>query len=107
MASGNLTIVPNAVVREITVDKNTGRVNGAHFVDRQSKREMHAKARAVVVGASCLESTRILLNSRIANSSGTLGHYLHDQFYMSNSVVALIPEAKNGKAPRGLVGRGR
>ena len=57
-----------------------------------------------MVGASCLESTRILLNSKIANSSGVLGHYLHDQFYMSNSVVALIPEAKNGKAPRGLVG---
>ena len=64
MATGNLTIVPNAVVREISVDKNTGLVNGAHFVDRQSKREIHAKARAVVIGASCLESTRILLNSR-------------------------------------------
>jgi len=24
MATGNLTIVPNAVVREITIDKNTG-----------------------------------------------------------------------------------
>jgi choline dehydrogenase-like flavoprotein len=104
VASGNVTVVPNAVVRELSVDKITGRVNGAHFVDRQSKRELHAKARAVVVGASCLESTRILLNSKIANSSGTLRHYLHDQFYMSNSVVALIPEAKNGKAPRGLVG---
>ena len=59
METGNLTIVPNAVVREITVDKNTGLANGAHFVDRHSKREMHAKARVVVVGASCLESTRI------------------------------------------------
>ena len=46
VATGNLTIVPNAVVREITVDKNTGLVNGAHFVDRQSGRELHAKARA-------------------------------------------------------------
>ena len=31
VATGKLTIVPNAVVREITVDKNTGRVNGAYF----------------------------------------------------------------------------
>jgi choline dehydrogenase-like flavoprotein len=92
------------VVRSLSLDKNTGLVNGAHFVDRRSGRELHAKARAVVLGASCLESTRILLNSNVANSSGVLGHYLHDQFYISNSVVAIIPEARNGKAPRGLVG---
>src|SRR4029077_8969075 len=76
MATGKLTIVPNAVVREITVDKNTGRVNGAHFHDRHSGSEYHVKARSVVLGASCLESTRILLNSGLANSSGVLGRYL-------------------------------
>ncbi len=96
MATGNLTIVPNSVVRELTVDKNTGLVNGANFIDRHSRREMHAKARVVVLGASCLESTRILLNSGVANSSGALGHYLHDQFYITNGVVALMPEARGG-----------
>src|ERR1041385_4790437 len=104
LATGNLTIIPNAVVRDITVDKNTGRVTGANFLDRHSRREMHAKAKAVVLGASCLESTRILLNSGIANSSGVLGRYLHDQFYIANSVVAIIPEAKNGA--RGFTGSG-
>ena len=94
MATGNLTLMPNAVVRNITVDKNTGKVNGVNFVDRISRREMYAKARAVVLGASCLESTRILLNSKIANSSGVLGHYLHDQFYISQSVQAVIPDAR-------------
>ncbi|MFN3323312.1 MAG: GMC family oxidoreductase [Bryobacteraceae bacterium] len=106
LATGNLTVVPNAVVREITTDRNTGLANGAHFVDRRSGREMHAKARAVVVGASCLESTRILLNSKIANSSGTLGHYLHDQFYIPQSVQAIVPEARNGQGGRGLMGGG-
>ena len=104
--TGNLTIVPNAVVRDITVDKNTGLVNGVNFLDRHSRREMHAKARVVVVGASCLESTRILLNSKIANSSGALGHYLHDQTYITQGVQAIVPEAKDGKAPRGLMGGG-
>jgi choline dehydrogenase-like flavoprotein len=103
-ATGNLTIVPNAIVREITTDKKTGLVNGVNFVDRLSRRELHAKAKAVVVGAACLESTRLLLNSKIANSSGALGHYLHDQFYISNGVIAIVPEAKDGKAPRGLMG---
>ena len=104
MATGNLTIIPNAVAREISIDKNTGKASGLHFVDRHSKREMHIKAKTVVVAASCLESTRLLLNSKIANSSGVLGHYLCDQLYISNCVVALIPEAKNGKAARGMVG---
>ena len=103
-ATGNLTIVPNAVVRELTTDKKTGLVNGANFVDRQSGRELHAKAKIVIVGASCLESTRILLNSKLANSSGALGHYLHDQLYISNGVLAIVPEAKDGKAARGLMG---
>jgi choline dehydrogenase-like flavoprotein len=104
VATGNLTIIPNAVARELSLDKNTGKVNGLHFVERKSKREMHVKAKVVVVAASCLESTRLLLNSKIANSSGTLGRYLMDQAYIGNSVVALVPEAMNGKARRGTVG---
>ncbi|MBS1806972.1 MAG: GMC family oxidoreductase [Acidobacteria bacterium] len=104
--TGNLTIVPNAVVRAVTTDKKTGKANGVSFFDRQSGREFQAKARVVVLGASCLESTRILLNSNIANSSGVLGHYWHDQYYIPNGVVAVIPEARNGKAPRGLIAGG-
>src|ERR1700740_2600443 len=37
--TGNLASVANAVVREITVDKNTGQPNGCLFVDRLSCRE--------------------------------------------------------------------
>ena len=51
MATGKLDIVPNAIVREITTDKNTGLANGAHFVDRHSRRELHVKARVVVLAA--------------------------------------------------------
>ncbi len=104
LATGNLTIVPNTVVREITLDKKTGLVNGANFVDRHSRRELHASARVVVVGASCLESTRLLLNSRLANSSGVLGHYLFDQFYVKGTVQAIVPEARDGKGGRNLMG---
>ncbi len=104
METGKLTMVPNAVVRNLTVDKNTGLVNGANFVDRHSKREMHAKARVVVLGASCLESTRILLNSGIANSSGALGHYLHDQTYITQGVVAI--DNKNKPSTGGRNGGG-
>ena len=104
LATGKLTILPNAIAREVTVDKATGKANGISFVDRRSKREFHVKARVVVLGASCLETTRLLLNSKLANSSGVLGHYLFDQFYVKNTVQAIVPEAKNGKAPGGLMG---
>jgi choline dehydrogenase-like flavoprotein len=103
LSTGKLDIVENAIVREISVDKNTGLANGAHFVDRHSLREMHVKARVVVLAAGCLESTRLLLNSNLANSSGVLGHYLVDQMY-GVSVVASVPEARDGKAKPGLMG---
>jgi choline dehydrogenase-like flavoprotein len=105
LATGKLDLVSNAIVREITVDRNTGLANGAHFINRHSRREMHAKARVVVLAAGCLESTRLLLNSGLANSSGVLGRYLHDQIY-GVSVVASVPEACDGKRPQGLMGGG-
>jgi choline dehydrogenase-like flavoprotein len=113
LATGNLTIIPNAVVRELTVDPNTGRVNGASFVDRVSKRDFTVPAKVVIVGASTLESCRLLLNSKsrrhpngLGNSSGVLGHYLFDQIYVKSVVTAIVPEARGGRPPRNLIGGG-
>ncbi len=113
LATGNLKIVPDAIVREITTDTNTGLADGVHFVDRRNRREYHIPAKIIVLGASTLESTRLLLNSKsprhpngLGNSSGVLGHYLFDQIYVKNTVTAIVPEAKAGKAPRGLMGGG-
>lgn len=103
--TGKLTSISNAVVREITVDRNTGLANGCHFVDRLSHREMHVKARVIVLAAGTLESTRLLLNSRLANSSGLVGRYLCDQIYGAG-VVCSVPEARNGKATTQLMGGG-
>jgi choline dehydrogenase-like flavoprotein len=96
VATGNLKIIPNAVVREITKDPKTGLANGAHFIDRQSKRDYHVTARVVVVGAGTLETTRLLLNSGLANSSGEMGRYLFDQFYVKQAVTATTPGIKAG-----------
>jgi choline dehydrogenase-like flavoprotein len=106
VATGNLQIVANAVVREITTDKNTGLANGVSFIHRQSRQEYTIPARVVIAGASCIESTRLLLNSGLANSSGTLGHYLFDQIYVKNVVTAVVPEARGVRPPRGLMGGG-
>ena len=103
--TGKLTSIANAVVRELTVDKNTGRPNGCHFVDRLSRREMSVKAPVVVLAAGTLESTRLLLNSRIGNSSGLVGRYLMDQVY-GPGVTCSVPEARNGRATKELMGGG-
>jgi choline dehydrogenase-like flavoprotein len=86
-ATGRMTLRPNSVVREITIDTNTGKANGVAFVDRVTHAEMEARGRIIIVAASTLESTRLLLNSKspqyqngLGNSSGALGHYLMDHF---------------------------
>ena len=54
-----------------------GRAIGVAFVDK-SGRHGEAYGRVIVLCASALESTRLLLQSDIFNSSGTLGHFLMD-----------------------------
>ena len=93
--TGRLTSIANAVVREITVDKDTGLPNGCNFVDRLSHRELSVKARVIVLAAGTLESTRLLLNSNLANSSGLVGRYLMDQVY-GPGVLASVPDAHRG-----------
>lgn len=86
-ATGRMTLRPNSIVRHIIVDTNTGKARGVAFVDRVTGRELEAHAKVVVLAASTLESTRILLNSKsrqhpdgLGNSSGVLGRYLMDHF---------------------------
>ena len=100
MKTGRLTLRSDALVREILVD-GEGKPTGVAFVDRQSKQDYEAKGRVIVLGASALESTRIMLNSRsrfwpegIANSSGVLGRYLMDNFG-GPGVSGLLPELRD------------
>lgn len=83
--TGNLQVVDNAVAARILVD-DQGLANGVQYFDRQTKEEHKIYARRVVLAASCIDSTRILLNSNssaypngIANSSDVIGHYLAEQ----------------------------
>lgn len=103
--TGKLKAIPNVVVREIRVDKNTGLASEVHFVDRISRREMSVKTRVIVLAAGTLESTRLLMNSNIANSSGVMGHYLIDQIYGAG-IACSVPEARGGRATPELMGGG-
>ncbi len=81
MDTGNLTVRTNATVHEVTVDKNTGKASGVSFIDSETMKTYQVKARAVILGASTLESARLMLLSKstlypngIGNSSGHVGH---------------------------------
>jgi choline dehydrogenase-like flavoprotein len=84
LATGNLDLVTDAMVREVLVDEN-GKATGVSYIDKRTGEERTVKARVVILAASSAESVRILLNSKsprfpngLANSSGLLGKYIMD-----------------------------
>lgn len=100
LQSGRLTIITNAMAREITTN-DEGIATGVSYVNTQSLKEFQARARIVVLAASACESARLLLNSKsvrhpngLANSSDTVGRFLMDS--TGTTVVGMIPKLMNG-----------
>ena len=96
MKTGKLTILTNAMAREVTTNAQ-GLATGVSFVDKHSGQDRHVQARIVVLAASACESARILLNSKssehpngLANSSGVVGKYITDT--TGTSVGGFIPK---------------
>ncbi len=85
-AHERLTFRTNCVVARIELDR-PDHAKRVVFVDRSDQRWYDVTGRVIVLCASALESTRILLASvsrdfptGLGNSSGALGHYLMDHF---------------------------
>ena len=85
LETGNLEIISNAVVARILVDDGA-RASGVQYFDRHSGMEQQVRGRVIVVGASCMDSTRILLNSKsewfpngLGNDSDQLGRNFCEQ----------------------------
>ena len=100
LATGRLTIVTDAMAREVTTDEH-GLASGVAYIDKTTGRENHVRARIVVLAASACESARILLNSTsskfpqgLANSSGVVGRYLTDT--TGTGVRGFIPRMMSG-----------
>jgi choline dehydrogenase-like flavoprotein len=125
-ATRNLELRTNALAKNILVNED-GRAAGVAYLDRKTKQEVEVYGRAVVVAASCVETARIMLNSKsrhwptgIANSSGQLGRNLCDHLYgtsangylpqllgqpsfpdnVSGSTIAWMPRWQNLRHPR-------
>jgi choline dehydrogenase-like flavoprotein len=102
--TGRLTLIPNAVVSHIEVN-DAGKCKSVYYVDGVTRAHREIPGKVVVLCASTLESTRILLNSRsskypngIANGSGVLGHYLMDHV-MGGGAGGVLPMIDKNTAP--------
>jgi choline dehydrogenase-like flavoprotein len=100
LATGRLRVVDNAVVARILVN-DKGLASGVQYFDRHTKEEHLVRARRVVLGASCVDSTRILLNSKstvypngIGNSNDVVGRYLAEQIRFH--IYGFLPELLGG-----------
>jgi choline dehydrogenase-like flavoprotein len=96
LLTDRLKILYNAMAREVTTDE-TGLATGVSYIDKNTGRENHVRARIVVLAASACESARLMLNSKssrfpqgMGNSSGNVGKYLTDSTGLG--VRALIPK---------------
>ncbi|HEX6820629.1 MAG TPA: GMC family oxidoreductase, partial [Candidatus Sulfotelmatobacter sp.] len=70
--TGKLTLVSDAVVSHLVMN-SARRAEGVHYIDRLTHEHREAYARAIVVAAGALESTRILLNSKTASHPQGVG----------------------------------
>ncbi len=96
MKTGKLTIMTNAMVREVTTN-DAGLATGVSYVDKHTGEDRHVDAKVVVLAASACETARIMLNSKskahpngLSNSSGVIGRYITDT--TGTSVGGFIPK---------------
>lgn len=110
MQTGRLDIRSNAVAARVLTGSD-GLARGVQYFDRFTGTERQALAKVVVVAASCVDSTRILLNSvssrhpnGLGNASDVIGRYLCEQIRLN--VAGYLPalEGTPTRNDRGIGG---
>jgi choline dehydrogenase-like flavoprotein len=98
--TGRLTLLTNAVAARVLM--RDGKADAIEYVDKDSRDIKRVRAKVMLLCASTLESTRLLLNSNICNSSGALGRYLMDHIYQggASGVMPLLETRAWAGPPR-------
>ncbi len=88
MKTGNLTLRPFSLVKEIIYDKDKKRAKGVEVIDTENNQTYEYTADVVFLNASTFNSTWILMNSArdvwdggLGSSSGELGHNVMDHHF--------------------------
>ena len=86
--TGNLTLRPFSIVKEVNYDKSTKKATGVTIIDAESNEEITFNSKIVFLCASAFNSTWILMNSAkdvweggLGSSSGELGHNAMDHHF--------------------------
>lgn len=112
MKTGNLTLRPWSIVKEILYDKDTKKAKGVRIVDAQKNDTIDYFSKIVFVNASAFNSAWVLMNSAtdvwpegLGSSSGELGHNVMDHHFRcgaSGDVDGYEDKYYYGKRPNSL-----
>jgi choline dehydrogenase-like flavoprotein len=110
--TGNMTIVPNAIVYEMIYDNAKGKATGVRVLDAETGKQTDYFARVIFLCASTFGTTHILLNSTssrfpngFGNDSGELGHNVMDHTFgtgVGASVDGHEDRYYTGRRPNGF-----
>jgi choline dehydrogenase-like flavoprotein len=110
--TGNLTLRPYSIVKEILFDKDKKRATGVEIIDAETNQTYVFKSKIVFVNASALNSAWVLMNSAtdvweggLGSSSGELGHNVMDHHFMvgaSAEVEGFDDKYTYGRRPSGF-----
>ena len=110
--TGNLTLRPYSIVRELLYDRKTRRATGVSVLDAETRQTTEYTARIVFLCASTLNTAWILMRSAtdewpggLGSSSGELGHNVMDHHFRagaSGRVEGFEDRYVNGRRPTGF-----
>lgn len=111
-ATGNMTLVADAIVKEIIFDDKTQKATGIIVRDANTLEEREYFAKIIFLNASCLGSTSILMQSRserfpdgMGNDSGELGHNIMDHHFRigaGGTMEGMEDKYFKGRRPNGI-----
>jgi len=88
MKTGNLTLRPFSIVKEVLYDKDRKRARGVEIIDAETGLTYRYTANVIFLNASTFNSTWLLMNSAtdvwpggLGSSSGELGHNVMDHHF--------------------------
>jgi choline dehydrogenase-like flavoprotein len=110
--TGNLTLRPFSIVKEIIYDKDSKKAKGVRIVDAENNKTYDYFSKIVFVNASAFNSAWVLMNSAtdiwpdgLGSSSGELGHNVMDHHFRcgaSGDVEGYDDKYYFGKRPNGI-----
>jgi choline dehydrogenase-like flavoprotein len=99
LKTGNLEVLTDSVAACVRTNSEN-RAQGITYIERFTMKSIDVDAKYVILAASTLENTRLMLLSAkggLANSSGLLGYYMMDQV-SGGGVAGLLPKLRGGPA---------